>query len=438
VFTRTRRQLLAWNLLVLSSILVVVGVAVYVLLARSLTAEVDRNLMSHDVDLSQSLYRPAGSGDYDDYHGYRGSLFYVVFSSDGTVAANPQQVELSRIPATLSRTPEPRFATITLAGGATRLFARPDRERGAAGAVVIVGQSLVSEQRALNRAALGLSLGGVFGVLLSLAGAWFLSGRALVPIETAFRRQQDFIADASHELRTPLTVVSSATELLDQHRSEPLNANNELFDDVRQEIGRLQRLVDDLLTLARSDLKELVLAVAPLDLLPLVAEVVQRVMPLARARHVNVTLTPTGSARAPVLLEADPDRLQQVLLILIDNALKHTQSGGSITLRVEHQGGEALVEVRDTGEGIPAEQLSRVFDRFFRGDAARTRSSAAGGAGLGLSIAKSLVEAHGGHLTLSSRVGEGTVAVVRLPVRVESTGWLGQITARLTHRSGRV
>ena len=437
MFTRTRRRLLAWNLLVLSLILVAVGVAVYVLLARSLTAEVDRNLMSHDVDLSQALHRPTGLGDHDDYHGYRGSLFYVVFSSDGTVQANPQQVDLSRIPAALSQTAVPRFATITLAGDATRIFAQPDRERGTGGVVVIVGQSLASEQRALNRAALGLSLGGLFGILLSLVGAWFLSGRALVPIETAFRRQQDFIADASHELRTPLTVLSSATELLDQHRSEPLSVNGELFDDVRQEIGRLQRLVDDLLTLARSDLNELALAVAPLDLLPLVAEVVQRVTPLARVRHVDVTLAPASSAHSPLLLEADPDRLQQVLLILIDNALKHTQPGGSITVRVERQGGEALVEVRDTGEGIPAEQLSRVFDRFFRGDAARTRSSAAGGAGLGLSIAKSLVEAHGGQLTLTSRVGEGTTAVVRLPLLAENAGWFGQITGRLAHRSGR-
>ncbi|HVX29649.1 MAG TPA: ATP-binding protein, partial [Nitrolancea sp.] len=317
------------------------------------------------------------------------------------------------------------------------LFARPDRDRGASGVVVIVGQSLASEQRALDRAALVLSLGGLFGVLLSLVGAWFLSGRALVPIETAFRRQQDFIADASHELRTPLTVLSSVSELLDQHRSEPLDANAEIFDDMRQEIGRLQRLVDDLLTLARSDLEELALAVAPLDLIPLVAEVVQRVTPLARVRQVDVTFAPSASARAPVLLEADPDRLQQVLLILIDNALKYTKSGGSIAVCVERQGSDALLSVRDTGEGIPAEQLPRVFDRFFRGDAARTRASAAGGAGLGLSIAKSLVEAHGGQLTLSSQVGEGTVALVRLPLLTEHAGWFGQLTGRLAQRSGR-
>jgi signal transduction histidine kinase len=429
--------LLAWNLLVLFCILLAVGVAVYILLARSLTAEVDRSLMSHSADLSQTLGRSAEPSDRDDYDGYRGSLFYVVFSSNGTVETNPQQVDLTSIPLALSHTSAPRFATITLAGDATRLFARPDRDRGPSGAVVIVGQSLAPEQRALNRAALGLSLGALFGLLLSLAGAWFLSGRALVPIETAFRRQQDFIADASHELRTPLTVLSSATELLDQHRSEPLSVNGELFDDVRHEIGRLQRLVDDLLTLARADLNGLALAVAPLDLIPLVAEVVQRVTPLARVRGVTVTFAPTASVRAPVLLEADPDRLQQVFLILIDNALKYTKPGGSITLRVEHQGGDAFVTVHDTGEGIPAEHLSRVFDRFFRGDVARTRSSAAGGAGLGLSIAKSLVEAQGGQLTLSSQVGEGTVAVVRLPVLRERAGWLGQLTGRLAHRSGR-
>src|SRR6185437_10944361 len=175
--------------------------------------------------------------------------------------------------------------------------------------------------------------------------------------------------------------------------SESLAANSELFDDVRQEIGRLQRLAADLLALARSDLNELALAVAPLDPTPLVSGLVQRVEPLARIGGVDLSVRVDPSPQPPLLIEADPDRLQQVLLILIDNALKHTASGGSIVLRVERQGNEVHIEVRDTGEGIPADQLPRVFDRFFRGDAARRRAVDGGGAGLGLAIARSIVEA---------------------------------------------
>jgi signal transduction histidine kinase len=438
MFVRPRRRLLGWNLLVLALILLVVFVSVYLLLVRSMMAEVDRNLMSHGDEIDATVQEASEPNGHHDYDGYRGDLFYIVAGPRGDVIANPQQVDLSSIPPALLHVTKATFANATIAGGATRLFARPDRDQSPPGSLLIVGQSLAPEQRALHRALLGLLAGGGLGLILSFAGAWFLSGRALIPIETAFRRQQDFIADASHELRTPLTVLGSATDLLDQNRSEPLASNGELFDDVRQEIGRLQRLVGDMLTLARSDLNELALAVAPLDITQLTADVVQRVLPLARAGDIELTFATSSLPTRPLLIEADPDRLQQVLLILIDNALKHTPPDGSIAVRVDGQGTDALIEVRDTGEGIPADQLPRVFDRFFRADMARTHTFPEGGAGLGLSIAKSLVDAHGGQLTLSSRVGEGTVATVRLPVLPAHAGWLDQLSGRFARRPGRV
>src|SRR5207237_8960847 len=184
-----------------------------------------------------------------------------------------------------------------------------------------VGQSLAPEESARRSLLLVLFGGGGLGLLMSFAGAWFLSRRALVPIQYAFGRQQEFVADASHELRTPLTVLRSSTDLLNQHRGEPLAANGELFDDVRAEIARLQRLTGDLLTLARSDRDQLELAVAPLDLGALAGEVVRRTEPVARER--GVALSIRAGDPGPVV-EADPDRLQQVLLILVDNAIKHT------------------------------------------------------------------------------------------------------------------
>src|SRR5207248_2241230 len=142
-------------------------------------------------------------------------------------------------------------------------------------------ESLAPEQSALHSLLLVLLAGGGLGLLLSFAGAWFLSGRALVPIQQAFARQQEFVADASHELRTPLTVLRSTTDVLDRHRAEPLSDNGELFDDMRGEIARMERLAADLLTLARSDSGELELMTAPLDLGVLAGDVVRRVTPLA-------------------------------------------------------------------------------------------------------------------------------------------------------------
>jgi signal transduction histidine kinase len=209
----------------------------------------------------------------------------------------------------------------------------------------------------------------------------------------------------------PLTVLRSATDLLNQHRDEALQNNGELFDDVRGEIGRMERLAQDLLTLARSDAGGVELMTAPLELADVASEVVRRTTPLAHKEGLQLTLR-ADSASATV--EADPDRLQQVLVILIDNAVKHTPAGGHIDVTVRRHGQTAQVEVADTGTGIAPEHLPRVFDRFYRADKARARER--GGTGLGLAIAKTLVEAHGGQLQLTSTLGVGTQATVRLPL----------------------
>jgi signal transduction histidine kinase len=257
-----------------------------------------------------------------------------------------------------------------------------------------------------------------------------------VPIQQAFRRQQEFVADASHELRTPLTVLHSATDLLNRHRDEPLSANGELFNDVRAEIARMERLTMDLLTLARSDQGGLELMTAPLELADLASDVVRRTTPLAQNAGVQLVLT--GAAEATV--EGDPDRLQQVLLIVVDNAIKHTPSGGRVEVRVRRTPTSGLLEVIDTGTGIAPEHLPRIFDRFYRADKARARER--GGTGLGLAIAKMLVDAHGGHLSLSSTVGVGTHVTIALPLADRTTpNSLGErlnaLSAHLPHAQSR-
>ncbi len=426
MFTGIRRRLLGWNLLILGLILVAVGIAVYVMLSRSLINEVDRNLAGRSVATSLTLH------DMDEHdlalssEGYSGGVFYLIASSDGQIIANPQSVDVGELPSSLFSDPSKPFRTIDVGDDTDRVHVSQIEARDSGTDYLVVGQSLAPEERALHRLLLGLMLGGAIGLGLSLLGASFLAGRALVPIEATFQRQQQFIADASHELRTPLTILHSATDLLDQHRREPLEQNGELFDDIRDEILRLERLAGDLLTLARSDLGELGLAVAPLDLLESAQEAVQRMQPIASDQGIAVSVDRSGG---PLVVEADPDRLQQVLVILLDNAIKHTPRGGEIDIAAHRQGAEALLDVIDTGEGIPPDQLGQVFNRFVRVDVARSRKH--GGAGLGLSIAKSLVEAHGGELTISSTLGEGTCVTVRLPLvefsRIDQiSAWIGR------------
>jgi signal transduction histidine kinase len=424
MFSDIRRRLLGWNFLVLGLILVAVGIGAYIAMSHSLIAEVDRNLASR-IDAAGP-----GRGDFDErdlaLERFRGGVFYIIASSNGQIIANPQSVNLNQLPASLFTSPRTSFRTIDVGDDQDRVQVSQIVARDGSVNYLLVGQSLAPEERALHRMLLGLLIGAGVGLALSLLGASFLAGRALVPIEAAFQRQQQFIADASHELRTPLTILHSATDLLDQHRADPLAANGELFDDIRDEILRLERLAGDLLTLARSDLGELDLAVAPIDLVSEAREAVKRVQPVAVEHGVALSVYRSD---ASLTVEADPDRVQQVLLILLDNAIKHTPSGGDVRVVARRQGGDAQLEVIDTGEGIPADMLEQVFNRFVRVDAARSR--ARGGAGLGLAIARSLIRAHGGELSLTSKVGEGTRVTVRLPFnqprRIDQiSAWIGR------------
>ena len=425
MFATIRWRLVAWTMLVVASILLVLGTVVYLALSESLLDEVDRGLLSRGDQAELSLDAMLRGGR-DDRSGYRGGIFYVVLGPDGRVLANPQRVNLGgvRFPPAAGR--RGSLATIQVNGESTRVLTRTIDER--VPGTLVIGQSLVPEESALRSLLLVLVAGGALGLVLSFAAAWFLAGRALVPIEQAFRRQQELVADASHELRTPLTVLRSATDLLNRHRAEPLAANGELFDDLRSEITRLERLAGDLLTLARSDRDELELAVAPVDLGVLAAEVVRRLDPLARERGVALSAQQEPGA---VVVEADPDRLGQVLLILLDNALKHTPAGGRVTVDVHRQGADAVAEVADTGSGIAPEHLPRIFDRFYRADLARSRAE--GGSGLGLAIAKTLIEAHDGAIWLSSTPGVGTRATFRLRLADQPSRatWLARLPSRL-------
>jgi two-component system sensor histidine kinase CiaH len=429
LFARIRWRLVRWNVLILGLILVLLGTSVYAALTRSLLDEVDRNLFSRSEQAIPVLFGPprrAGEPGPPARgpQGYNGGVFFLALLPDGSVLANPQQVTISDLP--WPQTREAAFATIQLGDGDQ---ARVVLRRTPDGGMLVVGQSLDPEETALRTLLLVLVVGGGIGLLLSLGAAWFLSGRALIPIQQAFQRQQEFVADASHELRTPLTVLRSATDLLNQHREEPLEHNGELFDDVRGEIVRMERLAQDLLTLARSDTGGLELMTAPLDVADIASEVVRRTTPLAQSKGVQLTLRAESPGST---VDADPDRLQQVLLILIDNAIKHTPPGGDVTVRVQRHGQSSQVIVADTGSGIAPEHLPRIFDRFYRADRARSRDG--GGTGLGLAIAKMLVEAHSGQLQLSSTLGVGTQVTVSLPLVNRSaklSGRLGELAAHL-------
>ncbi len=219
-------------------------------------------------------------------------------------------------------------------------------------------------------------------------------------------RLRRFVADASHELRTPVTTIRGYAEL---YRHGGLGEQGALDDAMRrteQEATRMSRLVEDMLTLAKLD-RQRPTERAEVDLSRLVADTVADAGITAPDHELR------GSIAPDLVVVGDEDRLRQVLVNLIGNATAHTPAGTTVSIRAERHGADAVVEVVDDGPGIEAEHLSRITERFYRAD--RSRSRAGGGSGLGLAIAESVVEAHGGSLTIASETGRGTIVTLRLP-----------------------
>ncbi len=223
------------------------------------------------------------------------------------------------------------------------------------------------------------------------------------------RARRDLVANVSHELRTPLAALKGFLELLESESLDP-GTRRRFLVSMSQETARLERLVEEQMQLARLDAGGLPLVREPTDLGELASEVVGPRGPLAE--RAGVALEVRCPAGGPVLVDADPARLEQVLLILLDNALRHTPAGGRVLIGVGRDGSGAVLRVSDNGEGIPADEQSFVFDRFYRGDTVRGGGRSTG---LGLAIARGLVEAHGGTIDVRSAVGRGSTFTIRLP-----------------------
>jgi signal transduction histidine kinase len=233
--------------------------------------------------------------------------------------------------------------------------------------------------------------------------------RMSAQVQATQQAQRDFLANVSHELKTPLTSIQGfAQAMLDGAVDSPDGVRRSA-NIIYAEADRLRRLVEGLLDLARLDAGLRALQRAPLDLRQLLAAVLDKFS--LRAREKGVTLQAELPAALPAMI-GDADRLAQVFTNLLDNALKHTPSGGSVTLSAGLVPDGIEIAVRDTGPGIPPDDLSRIFERFYQVDKSRARS---GGVGLGLTITKEIVEAHGGSLRVESAVGRGSAFRVRLP-----------------------
>ena len=238
-------------------------------------------------------------------------------------------------------------------------------------------------------------------------GGSFLVRKSAAPVERSMEQMRRFMADAAHELRTPITLLRTRAEVAASQERDPAR-DAATFQAIEREAARLGEITGGLLTLARADAGEWPVVRETLYLDDAIAGAVDATRALADQRHVFVEVGSFEEAR----ITGDPALVRQLLLIVLDNALKFTPEGGRVRLDVSAENGRAAVVVSDTGIGIPAEQLSHVFERFYRGDGAR---HAAGGAGLGLAIAQWIATVHGAHIDIASEPGRGTRVAITFP-----------------------
>jgi signal transduction histidine kinase len=377
---------------VLALILLILGWVGYVLLAANLDHEATGEVLvaaRSEIDRVSDSGRvmPPTDTDVPSSSAIREAVFLpggriVGDTADVPPWLRPQRREVSTIRV---RGEDVRVATLELrvGGGPTR-------------GTIVAAKSLAPEAALLHRVRLLLILGGLAGVAASMVAGWILSGRAARPVRRAYEAQAAFASDASHELRTPLAFVQSGVEVLSEH-------DPDLGSDVLREIGYLTSITERLLTMARTQGGRVQFDVRPVDIGTVCRRAAER---NGRALGVRVDVAVPVDAVAM----ADAVTLEAALDVVLENVSRH--GGGRAAIDVVARDGAVVVSVADHGPGLPAELRTRVFDRFVRADPARSRAS--GGAGLGLPLARTLIEAQHGRIWLDETPGGGVTARIQL------------------------
>jgi signal transduction histidine kinase len=278
---------------------------------------------------------------------------------------------------------------------------------------LLVFQNFEREAQVFRTVMTALAVIGVFCFVASIFGSMFLARRAMEPIQRSWLQQRDFLADASHELRTPLAVIQASMDVIESNQNELVSEQTQWINNIGESVKSMSVLVESLLFLARIDSLQHPIDKKTFALDTAIANAVTPYIPLAAAKSIELKTDLDTSLN----LSGDEPRIKQVVGILLDNAIRHTSEGGKISILLQKMNRIAQLTITDTGEGIPCEHLPKIFDRFYQVDPARNK----GGAGLGLAIAKCIVEMHAGKIQVVSKVGAGSSFFVQLPLTTAHT-----------------
>lgn len=422
VFQQSRRQLTLYYSLIMAAFLVVLIFFVHQSMEWSMESEQARELVETAGRIAGGqeylLQHPELLEDADDWRmGESDRLFFYVFDVTGepvNFSRASSQLEPFVMDIISAWDKEPGEVVVVSDQGKRRhvrvmMTAQPMMEDGEQIAVVYVGKDVTAMYNGLQKATYSLAALAVLALAVAAGVGHFLAGKAIVPLIEAYEKQRQFAADASHELRTPLSVVMASADLLENDPSITSPFLKQVIADVRDEVKKMTKLVSDLLFVARSDNQALKVKRSKVDLAAAADQTIRLMQPLADKKKISLL----REGEESLVAKLDEQKMKQLLLILVDNAVKYTPEGGKVTVRIlAPAAGKIRIEAEDTGIGISKEDKEKIFDRFFRVDKARSREM--GGNGLGLAIAQEIVNLHDGRINVESELGKGTKFIVTL------------------------
>lgn len=345
----------------------------------------------------------------DDFRGPKPVIFYAQTDPAGKIDfSSPQQqlndAQLKELVASVPAHWAPH-GRLNFANTMYFYLASPRADQAG---TLIVFQNFEQEYLVFQTIMKSLAVIGVLCLVISLGGSLFLARRAMRPIQQAWDRQRDFLADASHELRTPLAVIQASLDVIRSNADEQVFEQKQWLDNMGESLTSMANLVESLLFLARIDSSQHPMEKKAFALDKAIANAVELFRPLADAKGIQIFLAVDSN----ITMAGDEARIKQVVGIILDNAIRHTPAGGKIEILLQQIQRNAQLTVTDTGEGIPPEHLAKIFERFYQVDPARNKD----GSGLGLSIAKCIVESHRGTIQALSKPRSGTTFLIRLPL----------------------
>jgi two-component system sensor histidine kinase CiaH len=412
MFNKTRRRLVILNAAVFFLFLSVLSSLLYVHMRYRLFHDTDEILKQaeHRVQTYHNLSELLRSNDRDPQQDERTT--YLFWNAHGQLIGQVPKLSFSlgTVDQFRNQTDARTVRTITADKHSYRILQFPNLNQSSS-IIASIGivRSLEDVKGTLRSLMRDISVGIIAGVVISIFAGLFLAERALIPIRRAWEKQQHFVADASHELRTPTAIIHAQTELLFRHPTHSIEQESPQIAVILKESKRMGKLVEDLLTLARSDSNQLQIQSSIIALDSILSEVMDQFRLLAHIKEIKIMT----DFQSPLSLWGDEGRIRQLLIILLDNALKYTPTSGWIEVTGRYQSNFVYISISDSGCGIAEDELPHIFERFYRGDKARSRTQ--GGTGLGLSIAQWIVDAQGGVIRVHSKVNAGTKVELLFP-----------------------